>query len=143
MNIAWHYADVADCDLLADWNLQLIADEGHRNPMNVVQLRERMRGWIATDYKAVIFSAVEPVGYALFKTEADSIYLRQFFIRRDKRRSGIGKEAFDVLRNEVWPRNIRLTVDVLCANEVATAFWRALGFRDYFLGLEMMQNPTP
>jgi GNAT superfamily N-acetyltransferase len=109
--------------------------------MDVPQLLERMRGWLSTDYKAVVFSAVEPVGYALFKNEPDSVYLRQFFIRRDRRGSGLGKEAFALLRGQVWPRDSRLTVEVLCANEAATAFWRSVGFRDYFLGLEMTPSP--
>ena len=31
----------------------------------------------------------------------------------------------------------RITVDVLCQNEVGVAFWRAMGFTDYCLTLEI------
>ena len=52
----------SDLNLLAEWNHQLIRDEGHRNPMTIAQLRERMRGWLAGEYKAVLFDkAAEPV----------------------------------------------------------------------------------
>jgi hypothetical protein len=98
MKIAWRYASNADCDLLAEWNHQLIRDQGHRNPMTVVQLAERMKEWLKGEYQAVIFSDGEPMAYALFKKEEQLIHLRQLFVRRDRRRCGIGREAFTILR---------------------------------------------
>jgi len=138
MSVTWHYATDSDLDLLASWNHQLIADEGHRNPMNVLELRARMQGWLPDEYRAVIFSAPEPVAHALFKVNSDSIHLRQFFVRRDKRRLGFGTQAFEILRKQVWPKDVRLTVEVLCSNHGGLAFWRALGYRDYGLTLEIM-----
>lgn len=32
-------ATIDDLDLLAEWNYQLIVDEGHRNPMNIAELK--------------------------------------------------------------------------------------------------------
>lgn len=138
MNVAWSEASEADISLLAEWNHQLIRDEGHRNPMTVEQLAERMGKWLQGEYRAVVFSTDEAAAYALFKVEADMVYLRQFFVRRDRRRSGIGRAALGILREEVWPRGVRLTVDVLCRNQNAIAFWRSVGYRDYCLTLEMM-----
>jgi GNAT superfamily N-acetyltransferase len=133
------FATDTDLDLLAEWNHQLIRDEGHRNPMTVPELRDRMRGWLAGEYKAVIFGpAAEPVAYALYKETAGEVYLRQLFVKRDRRSKGIGREAVDVLRNRCWPTGKRLTVDVLTANARAVAFWRANGYRDYSLDLEIM-----
>jgi GNAT superfamily N-acetyltransferase len=138
MNLSWREAADPDLDLLAEWNRQLIRDSGHRNPMTVPQLAERMQQWLRGEYRAVVFSAAAPVGYAVFRPEAELIYLRQFFMRRDRRRSGIGRAAFSILREQVWPHDVRLTVDVLCRNEAAIAFWRAVGYRDYCLTLEIM-----
>lgn len=138
MKLAWRYASEQDLGLLADWNHQLIQDEGHRNPMTVEQLAERMRQWLRGEYRAVLFSDDAPVGYALFKKEEGLIYLRQLFVRRDKRRSGIGGAAFAVLRKEIWPSDVRLTVDVLCRNPGGAAFWRSVGYQDYCLTLEIM-----
>ena len=64
-------ASVSDCAALANWNHQLIRDEGHRTPMTF------------------------------------------------------------------WSDETRLTVDVLVGNEVAISFWRALGYEDYALTLEI------
>lgn len=41
----------------SDCRAQLIQDEGHRNRMTVAELEQRMRGWIAGEYRAVIFEA--------------------------------------------------------------------------------------
>lgn len=140
MNLTWHEATDADIGLLADWNLQLIRDEQHRNPMNVEQLAERMRNWLRTgEYRAIVFSAAgEPVCHAVFKHESGLIHVRQFFVHRDRRRQGIGRAAVAILKEQIWPRGVRLTVDVLCHNEGGIAFWRSVGYRDYNLTLEIM-----
>lgn len=141
MKLSWRYATDADLGLLAEWNHQLIRDEGHRNPMNVPQLAERMKIWLRGDYRAVIFTqGTEPAAYALFRNDPDSIYLRQLFVRRDARRAGIGRAAIAILREEIWPRDVRLTVEALCANHGAVVFWRAMGYRDHSLMLEIMPN---
>jgi len=106
--------------------------------MTIDELAERMKKWLLGEYQAVVFSDGEPVGYALFKKEDSLIYLRQLFVRRDRRRIGIGHKAFDQLRREIWPSGIRLTVDVLCQNNGGVAFWRSVGYRDYCLTLEIM-----
>lgn len=134
----YYFTDEDTLDLLAEWNHQLIRDEGHRNPMTVPQLRERMREWFAGEYRAVIFERNgEPVGYALYREDASEVYLQQFFVRRDRRRQGIGRETLRILRQHVWPQHKRLTVGVLTANAPALAFWYSVGFRDYCLTLEI------
>jgi GNAT superfamily N-acetyltransferase len=133
------FATDGDLDLLAEWNHQLIRDEGHRNPMTVPELHQRMREWLGGEYKAVIFGPQsEPVAYALYKENATEVYLRQLFVRRDRRRKGIGREAMDILRGRCWPRDKRLTVEVLTANSPAIAFWRSVGYKDYCLTLEIV-----
>jgi nitroimidazol reductase NimA-like FMN-containing flavoprotein (pyridoxamine 5'-phosphate oxidase superfamily)/predicted acetyltransferase len=136
---------VADDDLglLATWNHQLIHDEGHRNPMSIPELIERMRGWLVDEYRAVVFEiGAEPVAYALYRETAHEVYLRQFFVSRGHRRRGVGRRAIEILRNQVWPPDKRLTVDVLTANAPAIAFWRAVGYTDYALTLEIMPPDT-
>ena len=106
--------------------------------MTVDELAARMKKWLEGEYEAVVFSSGEPVGYALFKKEKSLIYLRQFFVRRDIRRTGVGRAAFDLMRREIWPAQVRLTVDVLSQNTGGVAFWRSVGYRDYSLTLEIM-----
>ena len=131
----------ADLELLAEWNHQLIHDEGHRNPMTVAQLRERMQGWLAGEYQAVVFLAgAETTAYALYKEDEQEIYLRQLFVRRDQRRKGFGQAAMRILLTQIWPRK-RLTVEVLSANPEAMKFYRRFGYREYSLRMEMMPGP--
>jgi GNAT superfamily N-acetyltransferase len=137
MKLAWRNASDDDLPLLAEWNHQLIRDEGHRNPMNVAELAERMKKWLRGEYRAIVFSEPDPVAYALFKQDDALIYLRQLFVRQDRRRAGIGRSAVEILRREIWPSNVRLTVDVLCQNRGGVAFWRSVGYRDYSLTLEI------
>ncbi|MES2695635.1 MAG: GNAT family N-acetyltransferase [Verrucomicrobiota bacterium] len=142
MKLAWLEATTADLELLAAWNHQLIHDEGSRNPMSIAELTHRMEGWLKGAYRAVIFSDPQPVAYALFKEEAELIHLRQLFVRRDRRRSGIGRTAMEILRREIWPTDVRLTVDVLCGNPAGMAFWRSVGYRDYYLTLEILPTAS-
>ena len=132
-------ATLDDCALLAELNHQLIRDEGHRNKMSVSELEQRMRGWLATDYSAVIFEdGGEVVAHALYCEQPGEIYLRQLFVVRNRRRKGIGSEAVKILRAKIWPADKRLTVAVLIQNTAAVAFWRAVGYKDYCLTLEIL-----
>ena len=128
-----------DSALLAKLNRQLIRDEGHRNPMTVPELEERMKGWLASEYAAVVFEdGGATVAYALFREEPKEIYLRQLFVVRNRRRQGIGRKAVQILRSKIWPKNKRLTVEVLIRNAAAIAFWHAMGYADYSLTLDIM-----
>src|SRR5690606_1813350 len=51
----WRYATDEDVKLLAELNRQLIVDEGHHNPMGMPSLERRMRAWLASEYRAVLF----------------------------------------------------------------------------------------
>src|SRR5690606_29874812 len=55
-----------DLDILAAFNQQLIEDTKHDNGMTVDQLRDRMRTFIHTDYRAYLFMHHQvAIGYAL------------------------------------------------------------------------------
>jgi GNAT superfamily N-acetyltransferase len=129
-------ASEADYEVLAAMNQQLIKDEGHRNPMSVAELEQRIKFWVAGDYRGVIFEeGHRPVGYALYREEPEYIYLRQFFIAEECRRQGHGRAAMAWLCSHVWPdRPVR--VEALAGNAVGLAFWRSLGFGEYSVTFE-------
>jgi N-acetylglutamate synthase-like GNAT family acetyltransferase len=107
-------ATLNDCALLAELNHQLIRDEGHRNKMTVAELELRMRGWLQSEYSAIVFEeGKETVASALYREQSEAIYLRQLFVVRNCRRRGIGRQAIETLRSQIWPANKRLTVEVL------------------------------
>ena len=134
----YRFATEDDLDLLAEWNHQLIRDEGHRNSMTILQLRERMQDWLAGASKALLFyKTSDPGAYAVYREDAKEVYLRQFFVIRSARHQGIGREAVNVLQKHIWPPDKRLLVEVLTANVSAVAFWRSVGYSDYCLTLEI------
>ena len=107
--------------------------------MTVSELERRMKGWLASEYAAVIFeNDGEVVAYALYREQPEEIYLRQLFVVRNQRRKGIGKGAVEMLRSKIWPKNKRLTVEILIKNEAAISFWRAVGYKDYCWTLEIL-----
>jgi len=135
--ILYRDASSADIELLARLNLQLIRDEGHRNPMTLARLKVRMDNWLQGEYQAVLFErSGETVGYALFRDDAEYIYLRQFFVTAQHRRKGLGRQAIEWLSTHYWQDAPRVRVEVLVGTEEAIAFWRAVGFVDYCLTLE-------
>jgi len=139
MGMTHRFATAGDCPALAELNHQLIRDEGHRNAMTIAQLEARMRQWLASgEYRAVLFEdGTAVVAYALFRETEAEVHLRQFFVARPRRREGVGQRAMADLFSRVWPRSKRLTVSVLATNTPGIAFWRAMGYTDYDLTLEI------
>jgi len=102
-----------------------------------------MQDWLKGEYRAILFSMNDkPVAYALYRESEQEVYLRQFFVCREHRRQGLGKQCLASLRKDIWPSSKRLTVEVLVANEAAIEFWRSLGYKDYALTLEIMPSET-
>ena len=136
----YRHANESDFDLLAKWNHQLIQDEGHRNQMTVAQLRERMAGWLRSRmYRAIVFSIDNnDTAYVLYREGPTEIYLRHLFVSKEYRRQGVGRKAIDIVRNEIWPKGKRMVVEVLVANTAAVEFWRAVGYKDYSMTMEIM-----
>lgn len=134
------FATLKDAALLAELNHQLIRDEGHRNPMTVPQLAKRMKSWLRGEYRAVLFAQRRRiVAYALYRNDGDAVYLRQFFVGREHRRRGVGRRAMEILTREIIPRGTRLRLEVLVHNRAGHQFWKAVGFRDYAVTLEMIR----
>ena len=142
-SLTYRTATQADVGHLAEWNHQLIRDEGHPNPMTVPELAERMRGWLAGEYAAVVFYLDrEPVAYALHREGPDHVYLRHLFVARNRRRRGIGREAVRLLLTEILRAGQRVRVECLAGNARGLAFWRAVGFHDYCVTLEARTAPS-
>lgn len=140
----WRFAGGEDVRVVAELNHQLIADEGHRNPMDVGELEQRMRSWIAADYRcALFFGESGVVAYALYREdESARTHLRQFFVVRGLRRSGLGREAFRLFQREIAPREKRIVLEVLSANPAAASFWRSVGFKDYAVTMEFAPSAS-
>jgi len=101
----------ANLPMLARMNKRLIEDEGSRNPMSVDELQQRMNGWLHGDWQVRLLLEEETVvGYAVYQFRKDeyfpdktAVYLRQFYIERDKRNKGLGSLAFKTLAQTHFP----------------------------------------
>ena len=133
----YRFASPADAVLLAPLNQQLIRDEGHRNRMTLAELEARMKEWLEGEYKAVLVEADgTPAAYALFRQEPGHVYLRQLYVASAGRRQGIGRKLVEWLRQNAWPKEVPVRLDVLVANVSAQEFWRSVGFSTYCLTME-------
>jgi acyl carrier protein len=135
--ISYRFAQPSDAAVLAPLNQQLIRDEGHRNPMTMAELEERMADWLQGEYRAVLIEqGSEVLGYALFRDEPEFVYLRQLFVVPQRRRHGIAREALRWLWHYAWQDARRVRVEVLVGNQAGRAFWQSVGFDDYCITME-------
>jgi GNAT superfamily N-acetyltransferase len=131
-------ATEADITPLAELNLQLMEDERHPYMLPLDELRARMTRWVAGEYHVLVFrNGARICGYAAWILEERGTYLRHFFICRDQRRQGLGRIIIDRLRRDHFPKNQPLQLEATIWNTGAIAFWRAIGFKDFGLTLEM------
>ncbi len=130
--LSYRLATLADAGDLAELNRQLIEDEGSDTQKSPAELETRMRGWLSSEYTGVLFYDADHVAaYALYRdNEGRGVYLRQFFVVRDRRRQGVGRAAFQMLRREILV-GTRITLDALIDNSRATGFWEAMGMTEY------------
>ena len=121
--------ELTDVERLAELNKYLIEDERHPNPMNIAELTERMKAWLATDYICYVAKQNEGiVAYCLYRDDGEHYYMRQLYVDRAHRRKGIATQLLDWLYENVWTdKKVRL--DVLAHNEDAVAFYKNYGFR--------------
>ncbi|MEM7625271.1 MAG: GNAT family N-acetyltransferase [Planctomycetota bacterium] len=129
-------ATPADIPLLCRLNQQLKDDEQARSRLPWDKLVARLEGWLRDEgYEAALFeSGGDTVGYVIYRREPDPcvpdaelIYLRQFFVVRDRRRRGIGRRAFGLWKQGIVPRGMAIELDVLESNPAGRAFWEAIG----------------
>jgi RimJ/RimL family protein N-acetyltransferase len=134
-----------DVDLLAQLNRQLDEDEPHPYPLPPSALTERMRRWIGNgEYEVLLFrSGDQLIGYAVWRAEEFGSYLRHFFICRDRRGQGWGRAAIQLLCRDVFPKDRPVNLDAIVGNKQSLAFWRAVGFQDFSIGMQLKAGATP
>lgn len=135
----FRHAGLQDCRTLAWLNLQLIREGADTGPSDPLALRRRFQRWLGSGrYRAVLFDCGGAVqAYALYREQKAEIYLRQFLVLPGARRHGIGRSAFELMRRRLWSPGKRLTVEALSGNAGGLAFWRAIGYRDCAVTLEI------
>ena len=79
-----------------------------------------------------------PVGFVLWVDLVEYIFVRSFAIDPKRRRGGMGRAFFELLRKELWPsgRQIRLEV----AKGGPWAFWEKLKFKAMTTGMWLFEE---
>ncbi len=143
-------ATESDLPILARMNKYLIEDEGSRNPKSVVELQHRMSEWLQGDWNVELLVDEETiVGYAVYQFRKDeyypdktAVYLRQFFIDRDKRNKGLGNLAFKTLAQTRFPTGCTIVIDALASNPRGYKFWSKLGFQPYCTTMHLQNQAS-
>ncbi len=138
----WRFASDVDTELLAAMNEQLIADEGHRNPMGVAELRARNgrlagvgipRSRVRTGRQS---SRVHAASSRRAWSYSPAPVLRRAPIPASRHRT----RRVPPVSSRGLPGASRIVLEVLTANAAARAFWATVGFREYALTLELDPN---
>jgi len=136
--LKFRFATESDVSWLAKMNQQLIQDEGHRNKMTLAELEQRMSDFLQKEYDAVIVGlGRNDIGYALYRQGSEWLYLRQIFIINSMRHKGFGRRFMEWLKNNPWKKFKRIRTDVLVGNVTGIDFWKAVGFKEYCIIMEM------
>jgi GNAT superfamily N-acetyltransferase len=144
MSLTLRLATLQDATLLAHMNKRLIEDEGGNNPMTLEQLETRLKNWLHSEWRCVLFlTDSKTVGYTIYRLQRqefdnrDTVYIRHYFIERDYRRFGFGSEGLEKLRAEIFPKDVTIYLEVLTHNNRGRAFWQSLGFVEYSVTMRL------
>jgi GNAT superfamily N-acetyltransferase/catechol 2,3-dioxygenase-like lactoylglutathione lyase family enzyme len=129
----WRRCSVADAAILAELNARLSEDEGSSVGTPAAYL-DRMQTWLAEGrYDAAIVDPDgEAIAYVVWRDDPDyeDIYVRQFFVVREHRGQGLGRQLFERAAEELWAGRV-LRLDVYDSNPRGRAFWEQMGFASY------------
>ncbi|NTF52779.1 hypothetical protein G6K93_32240 [Agrobacterium rhizogenes] len=121
-DLTFRVATSVDYSMLAQMNLELIQDEGHRSNLGLPELEKRFE-------RDDTLSA------------GSRAYLRQFFIARKSRGAGLGRAAIELLLAERFKEPMVVRLEVLDSNPRGFGFGTAVGFQGYSRNLERTSGP--
>jgi ribosomal protein S18 acetylase RimI-like enzyme len=129
-------ATIEHLEILTQMNIQLREDEQIDNIMSEKDVRDRMEGFLnGLVYKAILFiNNDKAIGYCLIDFTKKPLYLRQIFINREERSSGLGKMFLRMVMDNYDIKEI--DVEVMVWNEKAINFYTNFGFKKRFIGMK-------
>lgn len=152
MTVVIQQAKLSDVPLLAQMNDRLVVDQGSLNPFSMAELEQRFNEWLQTGtwQVDVVLEREQVVGYAVYQQREDYyypdqrvVYVRQFYIEREYRGQGVGRAAFQALRQSRFPKGFPVALDVVATNPAGQHFWSKLGFSPYFVAMKRQDSESP
>lgn len=112
---------------------------GSQNPFTQSDLERRFKEWMETGEWSVdlICEHERMVGYVVYQQRPDYypdervVFVRQFFVKNEYRRQGVGRKAFEQLVRTRFPKGCAVQLDVVAGNSIGQKYWSALGFEPY------------
>lgn len=124
-----------DVEELAELNQRLLVEERYDRTFGREELVRRMREFLATIYDAYfIMDGKRVAGYALVNRSSSPVYIRQFYVKPEFRRRGLGRAAVEALMR-IYGSS--LDVEVMAWNPLGMHFWTSLGFKHRYNGLRL------
>lgn len=143
MPITLRAAGHLDVPLLVQMNQELIEDEGSANPMTPIQLEQRMMRWLKHWQIDLFMQDNLVAGYCVYRMQSsdtdpqNTVFIRHYYISRELRRQGLGREAMKLLQQTRFPDHTRVYLEVLWHNQRGRDFWQALGFKPYSITMKL------
>ncbi len=141
----YRFAELADIPALAEAHAQLQRDEKDPGRASPSEIEKLFWKWLGGEHRVVLFERGRRLAaYALYlPNEGSTIELLQFFVRRDLRGTSVGRDAFQLLRDEVWPPQAGVEIEVDWNDAAALEFWKSLGFGEKRLTLGLPGESAP
>jgi len=129
-------ATIEQLEILTQMNIQLREDEQIDNIMSEKDVRDRMEGFLnGLVYKAILFTNKDiTLGYCLIDFTKKPLYLRQIFINREERSSGLGKMFLRMVMDKYDIKEI--DIEVMVWNKKAINFYTNFGFKKRYIGMK-------
>lgn len=125
-------------ELLAQFNRELMSEQGIPSNMTLQEIEGRMHGLLDEGYIAVLFQlGGASAGYALFRTRPKYAYIRHFHITPAQRKRSIVVQAFQLLRKQELSDYAAIRLDVPEHKKESLAMWEDVGFRPRSIRLEL------
>lgn len=147
MSIQLRIATSADSEYLLEMSYQLLEDEGLEEDISMIERQAVLQEWIEDGWSILLILKDHQIaGYMIYRKQREefpsheqTVFVREFFVRREYRRRGVGRSAFELIVNEYIPRDVTITLNVPAANHTALRFWQEKGFEVFSTTLRLVR----
>jgi GNAT superfamily N-acetyltransferase len=129
-------AGTRDIPELARLNKALADEESYDVARSLDELTERMQRFLVGPYEAYfIVDSGADAGYVLVNSRVEPLYIRQFYVKPQHRKKGVGRRAVEAIIRQY--KTDKIDVEVMAWNHLGMKFWQGVGFKHRTNGLRL------